>query len=60
MADENLRVAQVGHTEGVVTTSDLLGAQTAWLQAHSERIDAQIDVMITRSILDKALGRLGE
>ena len=59
-AEENLRVAQVGHKEGVVTTSDLLGAQTTWLQANSERIDAQIDVMITRSILDKALGRLGE
>ena len=59
-AEENLRVAQAGHKEGVVSTTDLLGAQTAWLQAHSERIDAQIDVMITRSILDKALGRLGE
>ena len=59
-AEENLRVAQAGHKEGVVSTTDLLGAQTAWLQAHSERIDAQIDVMITRSMLDKALGRLGE
>ena len=53
-------MAQAGHKEGVVSTTDLLGAQTAWLQAHSERIDAQIDVMITRSMLDKALGRLGE
>lgn len=59
-AEENLRTAQLGHTEGVVTTTDLLAAQTAWLQAHSDRIDAQIDIMITRSQLHKALGQLGE
>lgn len=57
-AEENLRTARIGFMEGVVTTSDLLGAQTAWLQAHSEQIDAQIDLMITRSTLAKDMGRL--
>lgn len=59
-AEENLRTAEVGFREGVVTTTDLLAAQTAWLQARSDQIDSQIEVMITRSTLAKALGRLGE
>lgn len=59
-ADENLRTAQVGFREGVVTTSDLLAAQTAWLQAQSDKIDAQIDVRLTRATLSKALGTLSE
>ena len=57
-ADENLRTAQVGFAEGVITTSDLLAAQTAWLQAHSDKIDAQIDTKITRAAYNKALGNL--
>jgi len=56
-AEENLRMARVGFKEGVVTTSDLLAAQTAWLAAQSDKIDAQIDIMITRAIYEKALGR---
>jgi len=56
-AEENLRTAQVGFTEGVITTSDLLAAQTAWLQAHSDKIDAQIDTKITRAAYEKSLGR---
>ncbi len=38
-------MARVGFKEGVVTTSDLLAAQTAWLAAQSDKIDAQIDIM---------------
>lgn len=55
-AEENLRTAQVGFQEGVITTSDLLAAQTAWLQAHSEKIDAQIDTKLSRAAYNKALG----
>lgn len=55
-ADENLRTAQVGFREGVVTTSDLLAAQTAWLQANSDKIDSQIDIRLCRAAYDKALG----
>ena len=55
-AEENLRTAQLGFREGVITTSDLLAAQTAWLQAHSNRIDAQIDMKLTRAAYDQSLG----
>lgn len=56
-AEENLRTAQVGFKEGVVTTSDLLAAQTAWLQAHSDKIDSQIDICLSRASYEKALGK---
>lgn len=56
-AEENLRTAQVGFKEGVTTTSDLLAAQTAWLQAHSDKIDAQIDIKLSRAAYNKALGQ---
>ena len=59
-AEENLRTAQVGFKEGVITTSDLLAAQTAWLQAHSDKIDAQIDIKLSHVSYNKALGQLGE
>lgn len=59
-AEENLRTADVGFREGVIGTSDVLEAQTAWLQAHSDKIDAQIDAKISRAILQKSLGTLGE
>lgn len=55
-AEENLRTAQIGHAEGVIATSDLLAAQTAWLQAHSEKINAQIETRLARAALRKAQG----
>ena len=55
-AEENLRTAQVGFAEGVINTSDLLAAQTAWLQAHSDKIDAQIDTKLCRAAYAKAIG----
>lgn len=57
-AEENLRTARIGFQEGVIATSDLLAAQTAWLQAHSDKIDAQIDMKLTRATLSKATGTL--
>ena len=57
-ANENLRVATLGYKEGVINTTDVLAAETAWLQAQSDRIDAEIDSMMTRSALQKALGIL--
>ena len=56
-ADENLRYANVGFEEGVIAASDVMAAQTAWLSAHSELIDAQIDIILCRIYLNKALGR---
>ena len=57
-ADENLRYATLGFKEGVITTSNVLEAQTAWLSAQSEKIDAQIDVKLTEIYLKKSLGTL--
>lgn len=56
-ADENLRYANVGFEEGVIPPSDALAAHTAWLAAHSDLIDAEIDVKLSKVYLDKALGR---
>ncbi len=56
-ADENLRYANIGFEEGVIPTSDALSAHTAWISAHAELIDAQIDVKLSRIYLNKALGR---
>lgn len=55
-AEENLRVARLGHTEGLVPTSDLLAAQTAWVSAQSDKIDAQIDIKLTQAAYAKAIG----
>lgn len=57
-ADENLRMAQVGFKEGVSTTDDVLTAQTAWLKANSEKIDAEIDVRMCDVYLSKVTGTL--
>lgn len=55
-ADENLRVANLGFHEGLIPTTDLLMAQTAWVQAMSEKIDAQIDIRLAQAVYSKALG----
>lgn len=57
-AQENLKCATDGFEEGVITSTDLLGAQTAWLSAKSEDIDAGIDVKLSIAYLQKALGTM--
>jgi len=57
-AEENLRYATEGFKEGVITSTDLLGAQTAWLSAKSENIDANIDLKLCNLYLAKSLGTL--
>ena len=57
-ADENLRTANLGFSEGVITPTTVMEAQTAWLQAQSQKIDAEIDVKLSQVDLQKALGRL--
>lgn len=57
-ADENLRTANLGFQEGVISSTTVMEAQTAWLQAQSQRIDAEIDVQLSRVNLEKALGTL--
>lgn len=57
-AEENLRCAQVGFREGVMESTDVLAAQTAWQQAQSQKIDAQVEVKLAQVGLEKALGIL--
>lgn len=57
-AEENLRCANVGFREGVMESTDVIAAQTAWQAAQAQMIDAEIDVKLTQVNLRKALGIL--
>ena len=57
-AEENLRFATLGFKEGVIPTSNVLEAQTAWLSAQSGKIDAQIDMKMSELYLQKSMGTL--
>lgn len=57
-AAENLRCAEDGFREGVLTTNDVIMAQTGWLQANSEKIDAEIGIRLCTTYLSKVLGTL--
>ena len=57
-ADENLRMANLGFREGVISPTTVMEAQTAWLQAQSQNIDAEIDVKLSQVELQKSLGTL--
>lgn len=56
-ADENLRYANIGFEEGVITASEAMTAHTAWISAHSELVDAQIEMKLCKIYLNKSLGR---
>lgn len=55
-ADENLQNAQTGFHEGVLTADDVTAAQTAWLKANSELIDAEIGIRLCDAYLSKVMG----
>lgn len=57
-ADENLRTADLGFREGVITPTTVMEAQTGWLQAQSQKIDAEIELRLSQVDLQKALGVL--
>ena len=57
-AEENLRTATVGYNEGVINANTALSAHTGWLQAHSEYIDAGIELQMLASKLNKAEGNI--
>lgn len=57
-AEENLRHATYGFEEGVIPALNLMAAQTAWVAAHSDLIDAQIDLKLTEVYLNKSMGNL--
>lgn len=55
-AEENLKNAETGFHEGVLTADDVTAAQTAWLKAHSEKIDAEIGIRLCDAYLSKVAG----
>ena len=57
-ADENLRYANAGMKEGVIPLSNVLEAQTAWLKAHSEQVEAEVDLRLANLYLLKSTGML--
>lgn len=57
-AEENLRMAQLAFREGVLPAEDVMQAQTAWLLAESQALDAGIDLRMCEVYLSKALGLL--
>lgn len=57
-AEENLRYANLGMKEGVITLSNVMEAQTAWLKAKSEWVNAQVDVRLANLYLRKAIGSI--
>ena len=57
-ADENLRMANLAFKEGTASFTTVMEAQTAWNQAQSQKIDAEIGVKLSEVELQKALGTL--
>ncbi|MBQ7984002.1 MAG: TolC family protein, partial [Bacteroidales bacterium] len=53
-AEENMRQAQSGFEEGVISTSDLMAAQTSWVSAKSDVIDAKINMMLNELYLNQS------
>lgn len=57
-AEENLRCANLGFREGVIDATDVMAAQTAWQQAKSQQIDAEVELRLAQVGLKKAKGVL--
>lgn len=55
-AEENVLCAEEGFREGVIRLTDYIGAQTAWLSAKSEDIDARIDLCLNQLYVMKSQG----
>ena len=55
-AEENLRYANLGMSEGVIPVSNVLAAQTAWLSAKSTVVSARIDRCLAELNLRRAMG----
>lgn len=55
-AEENLRLADESFKAGMCSSSDLMAAQTAWVSAQSEVLDAEIEIEMNSVYLRQALG----
>lgn len=57
-AAEVLRMAQESYDAGLITSSELMQAQTAWLAASSDLVDAEVEAKTTETQLRKYLRKL--
>ncbi len=57
-AAEVLRMAQESFAAGLITASELMQAQTVWLAAASDLVDAEVEAKTTETQLRKYLGKL--
>ena len=56
-AEENLKLADESFKAGMCSSSDLMAAQTAWLSAKSDILDAEIEIEMNSVYLRQALGQ---
>lgn len=55
-AEENLKLADESFAAGLASSSDLMAAQTAWIKAKGEVLDAEIEIEMGKVYLKQALG----
>lgn len=55
-AQEVLRMAEESFQSSMATASDLMQAQTAWLSAASDKVDAEIEAKQNEAVLKKYIG----
>lgn len=56
VAENNLELADESFKAGMCSSSDIMAAQTAWMKAESEIIDARIEIEMGKVYLKQALG----
>lgn len=56
-AEENLKLADESFKAGAASSSDLMAAQTAWLSAKGDVLDARIEIEMDKLYLDQAMGK---
>lgn len=56
VAENNLKLADESFAAGMCSSSDLMAAQTAWIKAESEVLDAQIEIEMGKLYLKQAMG----
>jgi outer membrane protein TolC len=56
-AAEVLRMAQESFDAGMITASELMQAQTLWLSAATDLVDAQVEAKTTEALLRRYLGK---
>ncbi|MCM8762108.1 MAG: TolC family protein, partial [Candidatus Omnitrophica bacterium] len=60
LAEENLRVAEILHREGMATTTDILDASTSLTEARNSFYGALYEYNVAYAELEKAVGKWGD